>query len=49
MPGITVPTWLEIVDRDYRPWSRDHLIIDTAVVGAEAGARAVEAAISGSV
>lgn len=47
IPGITVPTWLEIVDRDYRPWSRNHLIIDTAVVGAGAGASAVETAISG--
>ena len=49
IPGITFPTWEEIVDRDYRRWSRDHLTIDTAVVGAEAGATAVEAAISGSV
>lgn len=49
IPGITVPTWSEIVDRDYRPWNRDHLIIDTAVVSAATGASAVEAAISGSV
>ena len=49
IPGITAPTWLEIVDREYRPWSRDHLIIDTAVVGAEAGARVVEAAIAETV
>ena len=45
IPGITAPTWQEIVDRDYRPWSRDHLIIDTAVVDAEAGTAAVQAAI----
>jgi predicted kinase len=48
IPGMTGPTWSEIVDRDYQPWSRDRLIIDTAVVGAAAGASAIEAVISGS-
>ena len=45
IPDIIAPTWLEIVNREYRPWARDHLIIDTAVVGPEAGASAVEAAL----
>lgn len=46
IPDFTAPTWLEIVNREYRPWARDHLIIDTAVVGPEAGASAVQAALS---
>lgn len=28
--GLTGPTWQEVVDRDYRPWERDHIVIDTA-------------------
>jgi predicted kinase len=28
--GHRVPTWSEVIERDYRPWSRDRLVIDTA-------------------
>jgi len=24
------PTWQDVLDRDYRPWDREHLVIDTA-------------------
>jgi predicted kinase len=30
IPGLTPPTWEEIVERDYRPWDGDHIICDTA-------------------
>jgi predicted kinase len=30
VPGLTPPTWQEVVDRDYRPWTRERLGIDTA-------------------
>lgn len=30
IPGFTLPTWQEVVDREYHPWDRDHLVIDTA-------------------
>ena len=30
IPGLTGPTWQEVVDRDYRPWERDHIVVDTA-------------------
>jgi predicted kinase len=30
IPGHRVPTWQEVVDRDYRPWDRDRLVVDTA-------------------
>lgn len=30
--GHVVPTWQEVRDRDYRPWDRDRLVIDTATV-----------------
>jgi predicted kinase len=28
--GHRDPTWQEVLDRDYRPWNREHLVIDTA-------------------
>jgi predicted kinase len=40
IPGLTLPTWAEVSGRDYRPWDRDRVVIDTAVTTAE---RAVEA------
>lgn len=30
IPGHCVPTWQDVVDRDYRPWDRDRLVVDTA-------------------
>ena len=28
--GHTLPTWAEMLGRDYRPWDRERLVIDTA-------------------
>jgi len=28
--GLKPPTWDEIVNRDYEPWDREHLVLDTA-------------------
>lgn len=30
IPGLVLPTWAEVVARDYRPWTRERLVIDTA-------------------
>lgn len=30
VPGLETPTWQDVVDRDYRPWEREHIVIDTA-------------------
>jgi predicted kinase len=30
IPGLTLPTWADISRREYEPWDRDHLVIDTA-------------------
>lgn len=30
IPGSTVPTWQEVVSREYDPWHRKHFTIDTA-------------------
>jgi predicted kinase len=28
--GLKLPTWEEVVARDYEPWNRDRIVIDTA-------------------
>src|SRR5262245_53444704 len=30
MPVLKLATWKEVVDREYHPWDREHLVIDTA-------------------
>jgi predicted kinase len=29
--GHKLPTWNEVVTREYQPWTREHLVIDTAL------------------
>src|SRR5579872_2793547 len=28
VPGLHLPTWQDVVDRDYRPWNRERLVVD---------------------
>jgi predicted kinase len=28
--GLNLPTWQEVVAREYQPWNREHIVIDTA-------------------
>jgi predicted kinase len=30
IPGLKLPTWSEVVKREYHSWSRDRIVIDTA-------------------
>jgi predicted kinase len=30
IPGLRLPTWAQVLAREYEPWDRDHLVIDTA-------------------
>lgn len=30
IPGLRLPTWADIVDREYEPWDRPHVVLDTA-------------------
>ncbi len=30
IPGLVLPDWPQIISREYEPWDRDHLVIDTA-------------------
>jgi predicted kinase len=44
-PGARTPSWEEVVARDYRPWGREHIVIDTAGRSAEQCVRAVRNAL----
>ena len=35
IPGHALPTWADVVARDYQPWDRDLIRIDTARTGVE--------------
>ena len=30
VPGLKLPTWEEVLAREYAPWNREHLVLDTA-------------------
>jgi len=30
VPGLVPPTWEEVAARQYHPWDRDHVVVDTA-------------------
>jgi predicted kinase len=30
VPGMILPSWRDVIDRDYRAWDREHVTIDTA-------------------
>ena len=41
VPGLVLPTWSEVGDRDYRSWDRERLVIDTARADVDEGVRAI--------
>jgi len=47
IPGHTVPSWREVIERDYRPWDRDRLIIDGATLDVQQSVQAIIAAMRG--
>jgi len=30
LPGLSLPAWEEVLAREYAPWNREHLVLDTA-------------------
>ena len=43
IPGLRLPRWQDVVDRDYRLWDLDRLQIDTAYVPVEEAVRLIRA------
>src|SRR6185437_10968091 len=30
IPGLSLPDWQAVLDREYEPWDRPHIVVDTA-------------------
>jgi predicted kinase len=45
IPGLRLPTWAEVVAREYEPWDRDRTVIDTARGSLEEHVQALHAAV----
>jgi predicted kinase len=35
IPGLMLPTWADVVAREYHPWEREHLVLDSAACTTE--------------
>jgi predicted kinase len=46
IPQHELPAWQDVIDRDYRPWDRERLVIDTAELSLAAGVRKIRTAAS---
>jgi len=46
IPGHRLPAWTDVVERDYRPWNGERVVIDTARQDVEQSVRAILAAVS---
>jgi predicted kinase len=49
IPGLTLPSWQQVADREYEPWDRDHLVIDTATQSPDSAVDAILAAVGAPV
>jgi len=47
IPAHELPTWQDVVERDYHPWDREILVIDTARLAPEESVRAILAGMCG--
>jgi predicted kinase len=45
IPGLHMPTWADVVAREYHPWDREHLVIDTANQTIEDNVAQIRAAV----
>ena len=46
IPGLRLPTWHDIVSREYHPWDRKHLVVDTARQNVEQSVQMLREAIA---
>lgn len=43
--GHRLPTWVEVVERDYRPWDGDRVVVDTALCDVRQAVRTILAVV----
>lgn len=41
IPGFPLPTWANVLERQYDAWESEHLIVDTAIVSVEQAVEAI--------
>lgn len=46
VPGLVLPSWKTVQERDYQPWDRPRLVVDTAAGTAGAAVEAILAAMA---
>lgn len=46
IPGLRLPTWKEVVNRDYEQWDMEHIVVDTAGQTVEQSMAALEQALA---
>lgn len=39
--GLTKPAWTAVMNREYEPWGREHLVVDSTTTSAESAARLI--------
>ena len=49
LPGLVMPSWQEVIDREYEQWDRARLVIDTAGIPLEEALAALKSAVSNHV
>ena len=45
LPGLKLPTWEEVIAREYAPWSYSHLVLNTAACTVEQNVKTIQDAI----
>jgi predicted kinase len=45
VPGLRLPSWQEVLSRDYAPWNRQHLVIDTSNTALDESVKTIRAAL----
>ena len=48
IPGHQLPTWTDVIERDYRPWTDNRLVVDTAATSVDEAVRRILSAASAS-
>jgi predicted kinase len=46
IPGLTMPTWADVLAREYHPWDREHLVIESASQTIDENVSLIRVAIS---
>jgi predicted kinase len=46
IPGLRLPTWQEVITREYHAWAREHIVIDTAHRSVKESTKSLQEAIA---